>query len=103
MGQKELSIHFQEMGELTDELQEIAEDIKNLIQGKGEEILTCLQSSWRGEGGEKYRRKEGELLDDTQQIAIVFGKISQELKEMTEKVYEAEKSNVLLGKLREYW
>ena len=92
MGQKELSIHFQEMGELTDELQEIAE-----------EILTCLQSSWRGEGGEKYRRKEGELLDDTQQIAIVFGKISQELKEMTEKVYEAEKSNVLLGKLREYW
>ena len=99
MGQKELSIHFQEMGELTDELQEIAEEIKNLIQ----EILTCLQSSWRGEGGEKYRRKEGELLDDTQQIAIVFGKISQELKEMTEKVYEAEKSNVLLGKLREYW
>lgn len=103
MGQKELSIHFQEMGELTDELQEIAEEIKNLIQGKGEEILTCLQSSWRGEGGEKYRRKEGELLDDTQQIAIVFRKISQELKEMTEKVYEAEKSNVLLGKLREYW
>lgn len=35
MGQKELSIHFQEMGELTDELQEIAEEIKNLIQGKG--------------------------------------------------------------------
>lgn len=102
MGQKELSIHFQEMGELTDELQEIAEEIKNLIQGKGEEILTCLQNSWQGEGGEKYRRKEGELLDDTQQIAIVFGKISQELKEMTEKVYEAEKSNVLLGKLREY-
>ena len=29
MGQKELSIHFQEMGELTDELQEIAEEIKN--------------------------------------------------------------------------
>lgn len=103
MGQKELSIHFQEMGELTDELQEIAEEIKNLIQGKGEEILTCLQNSWLGEGGEKYRRKEGELLDDTQQIAIVFGEISQELKEMTEKVYEAEKSNVLLGKLREYW
>ena len=103
MGQKELSIHFQEMGELTDELQEIAEEIKNLIQGKGEEILTCLQNSWLGEGGEKYRRKEGELLDDTQQIAIVFGKISQELKEMTEKVYEAEKSNVLLVKLREYW
>ena len=47
MGQKELSIHFQEMGELTDELQGIAEEIKNLIQGKGEEILTCLQSSWR--------------------------------------------------------
>ena len=102
MGQKELSIHFQEMGELTDELQEIAEEIKNLIQGKGEEILTCLQNSWLGEG-EKYRRKEGELLDDTRQSAIVFGKISQELKEMTEKVYEAEKSNVLLGKLREYW
>ena len=38
MGQKELSIHFQEMGELTDELQEIAEEIKNLIQGKGEVI-----------------------------------------------------------------
>ena len=33
MGQKELSIHFQEMGELTDELQEIAEEIINLIQG----------------------------------------------------------------------
>ena len=28
---------------------------------------------------------------------------AEELKEMTEKVYEAEKSNVLLGKLREYW
>lgn len=43
MGQKELSIHFQEMGELTDELQEIAEEIKNLIQGKGEEILTSAE------------------------------------------------------------
>lgn len=103
MGQKELSIHFQEMGELAEELQETAEEMKSLIQGKGEEILTCLQSGWQGEGAEKYRKKEGALLEDTQQIAIVFGKISRELKEMTEKVYEAEQSNILLGKLREYW
>ena len=103
MGQKELSIHFQEMGKLADELQETAEDMKSLVQGKGEEILTCLQKGWQGEGAEKYRKKEGTLLEDTQQIAVVFGKISQELKEMTEKVYEAEQSNVLLGKLREYW
>ena len=103
MGQKELSIHFQEMGKLADELQETAEDMKSLVQGKGEEILTCLQKGWQGEGAEKYRKKEGALLEDTHQIAVVFGKISQELKEMTEKVYEAEQSNVLLGKLREYW
>ena len=103
MGQKELSIHFQEMGKLADELQETAEDMKSLVQGKGEEILTCLQKGWQGERAEKYRKKEGTLLEDTQQIAVVFGKISQELKEMTEKVYEAEQSNVLLGKLREYW
>ena len=103
MGQKELSIHFQEMGKLADELQETAEDMKSLVQGKGEEILTCLQKGWQGEGAEKYRKKEGALLEDTQQIAVVFGKISQELKEMREKVYESEQSNVLLGKLREYW
>ena len=103
MGQKEISIHFQEMGRLADELTDTAEELKSLVQGKGEEILTCLQKGWQGEGAEKYRKKEGELIEDTQQIAVVFGKISQELKEMTEKVYEAEQSNALLGKLREYW
>ena len=50
MGQKELSIHFQEMGELTDELQEIAEEIKNLILS-AEQLAGRRRRKIQKEGG----------------------------------------------------
>ncbi len=84
------------------DLEEIAENLKQLINGELAEARQTLQASWRGGSAAAFADKEGQLQRKMSNSAGDLAKIAEAIRQIAKRTYDAEMYALRLAGERKY-
>ena len=102
MTKAKIEMHFQEIKQLSDQVRDLAEEIKKNVQEKLMGAVTGTKQVWNSECADLLIGKEvrfcGQLLEEADELL----RIAVQMEEQAEKMYRMEMINQLLAETRIY-
>ena len=102
MPQTEMEIHFNQMKELSEELQRAAENLKQAVDTGGMETVSETKAAWISDNADIFAGKEVRLFERIWETAMNLSEISTEIYEKARQIYELEQRNTLIARIRNY-
>ena len=97
-----IEIQFEKMKETGDALKQAAENLRQLTEAMGMEIIAKTKAAWISENADTFAGKEIRLMEKVSGTAYELDKIAEEILQNAEKLYQLEGWNTLTARLRSY-
>lgn len=102
MSSQEIEIHFAEMKQLAEKLEQTAEDIRLLTGENRKEVISRIKNAWLGETADAFVNKEMLLNARMTETAGKLQQLAEEIFEKARQLYEAEMWNYMVASTRSY-
>ena len=96
MAEAFMEINFKEVQRLTEEMKSTAEKIRRETDLTGMEILSATKAAWISSNADIFAGKEVKVLERIGEISADFCRLSNDIFEKAELIYEMEQRNILL-------
>ena len=96
MAEAFMEINFKEVQRLTEEMKSTAEKIRRETDLTGMEILSATKAAWISSNADIFAGKEVKVLERIGEISDDLCRLSNDIFEKAELIYEMEQRNILL-------
>ena len=96
MAEAFMEINFKEVQRLTEEMKSTAEKIRRETDLTGMEILSATKAAWISSNADIFAGKEVKVLERIGEISADLCRLSNDIFEKAELIYEMEQRNILL-------
>lgn len=96
MAEAFMEINFKEVQRLTEEMKSTAEKIRRETDLTGMEILSATKAAWISSNADIFAGKEVKVLERIGEISSDLDRLSNDIFERAELIYEMEQKNILL-------
>lgn len=98
----QIEFDFEQARRRAAELEEIAADLSQLSKRDMENTRAELSGAWKGESAQLFQTKAGKLQEDIQDTAKELNTIAATIREIAQRIYEAEMEALRIATERQY-
>ncbi|MBQ9991569.1 MAG: hypothetical protein IJP31_11635 [Lachnospiraceae bacterium] len=102
LSESTIIFNFQKAKRQADELDQIASNISKMASSEFGETMQNIARNWKGEKANAYLAKGSILQEDMKSTAGFLHKIAAEIREIAQRIYEAEMRALAIAQERNY-
>lgn len=85
-----IQMDFSEAKRQANSLDEIAQNLRLIVDGTMQESMTHISSNWRGENSKKFIQKQQTVTENIKRRADELERIAEQIRLAAKRIYEAE-------------